>query len=142
MLFLWIEAFHVTFMVAWLAGLLCLPWLFAAHAGAPGQVDRIRFGALERQLAMLMSVAALGTIVFGIWMLTLLGNGWLANNGWFHAKLALVVLLIGYHGWCQIQAKKLREDRATGTSAFYRLMSAAPAVILLLIMLLLFVKPF
>lgn len=142
MFFLWIEAFHVTFVVAWLAGLLCLPWLFAAHADAQGQTDRGRLGALERQLSMLMSMAALGAIVFGIWMLAMLGGGWLATNGWFHAKLTLVVLLIGYHGWCQIQAKKLRQERASGTPKFYRLMSAVPAIILLLIMLLIFVKPF
>ncbi|MGN8159938.1 CopD family protein [Salinisphaera sp. RV14] len=142
MLFLWIKAFHVTFMVAWLAGLLCLPWLFAAHAEARGATDRGRFSALERQLSMLMSIAALGTIAFGVWMLAMLGGGWIAGNGWFHAKLALVVVLIGYHGWCQVQAKKLREERATGTPAFYRMMSAVPAVILLLIMLLIFIKPF
>lgn len=142
MLFLWIKAFHVTFMVMWLAGLLCLPWLFAAHAETKGQADRARFGAVERQLSMLMSIAALGTIVFGIWMLALLGGGWMATNGWFHAKLALVVLMIGYHGWCQVQAKKLREDRASGTPAFYRGMAVAPAILLLLIMLLIFIKPF
>ncbi|AWN15905.1 CopD family protein [Salinisphaera sp. LB1] len=142
MLFLWIKAFHVTFMVAWLAGLLCLPWLFAAHAEARGTADRGRFSALERQLSMLMSIAALGTIAFGVWMLAMLGGGWIAANGWFHAKLALVVVLIGYHGWCQVQAKKLREERATGTPAFYRMMGAVPAVILLLIMLLIFIKPF
>ena len=142
MLFLWIEAFHVTFMVAWLAGLLCLPWLFAIHAGAVNQGERARFAVAERQLSMAMSIAALGTIVFGVWMLALLGGGWLAANGWFHAKLTLVVLLIGYHGWCQIQAKKLRENRAGRTPQFYRLMAGVPAALLLLIMLLIFIKPF
>lgn len=146
MFFLWIEAFHVAFMVAWLAGLLCLPWLFAAHAENQGPHDgqshQSRLGALERQLSMLMSIAALGTIVFGIWMLLMLGGGWLAANGWFHAKLVLVVVLIGYHGWCQVQAKKLRENRASGTPMFYRWMGVLPAAVLLLIMLLIFVKPF
>ncbi|MES1938519.1 CopD family protein [Salinisphaera hydrothermalis] len=142
MLFLWIEALHVTSMVLWLAGLLSLPWLFATHAATQGQAERARFAGLERQLSMLMSIAALATIVFGIWMLTMLGGGWLAANGWFHAKLTLVVLMIGYHGWCQVQAKKLREDRASRTPSFYRGMTVVPAALLLLIMLLVFVKPF
>ncbi|HET7315445.1 CopD family protein [Salinisphaera sp.] len=142
MLFLWLKALHVSFMVAWFAGLFYLPRLFVYHAEATDEIGRERFSIMERRLSKLMSIAALGTIAFGIWMLTMLGGGWLAVNGWFHAKLALVVLLIGFHGWCQVQVKKFREDRATGTPKFYRLMNEVPAVILLLIMILVFVQPF
>lgn len=142
MLFLWLKALHVTFMVAWFAGLFYLPRLFVYHAEAEDQLGRERFCVMERRLSKLMSIAALGTIVFGAWMLVMLGGAWLVANGWFHAKLALVVLLIGFHGWCQVQIKKFREDRATGTPTFYRLMNEVPSVILLLIMILVFVQPF
>lgn len=40
-------------------------------------------------------------IITGVWMLTMLGSGWLKANGWFHLKLTLVLLsipigMIGY----------------------------------------------
>lgn len=142
MLFVWIKALHVTFMVAWFAGLFYLPRLFVYHAEAEDSTGRDRFCVMEGRLSKLMSIAAVATIAFGIWLLVMLGGGWLAANGWFHAKLALVVLLIGFHGWCQIQVKKFRENRAAGTPRFYRLMNEVPSVILLLIMILVFVKPF
>lgn len=142
MLFPWIKALHVTFMVAWFAGLFYLPRLFVYHAEAQDTVGRERFCVMERRLSKLMSIAALGTIVFGVWLLSMLGTGWLAATGWFHVKLALVVVLIGFHGWCQVQMKKLREDRASGSPSYYRAMNEVPSVILLLIMILVFVKPF
>lgn len=141
-MFLWIKALHVIFMVAWMAGLLYLPRLFAYHAEAQDQVGRQRLATMESRLSKTMSIAALGTIVFGIWLLALLGGGWLAANGWFHAKLTLVVLLIGFHGWCQVQVKKFREDRAAGSTRYYRLMSEVPTVLLVAIVILVFVKPF
>jgi putative membrane protein len=37
------------------------------------------------------------TLVFGLW----LWLGWFQGAGaWLHAKLALVVVLVGYHVWC------------------------------------------
>ncbi|WP_423821925.1 CopD family protein [Salinisphaera sp. SPP-AMP-43] len=141
-MFLWVKAFHVIFMVAWFAGLLCLPRLFAYHAEAQDQAEHKRLAMMASRLSKTMSIAALGTIVFGLWLLVMLGSGWLAANGWFHAKLTLVLLLIGFHGWCQVQVKKFRENRATGSIGYYRLMSQVPTVLLIALMILVFVKPF
>lgn len=141
-MFHWVLTFHVTFMVAWFAGLFYLPRLFVYHAEAEDQLGRDRFCVMERRLSKLMSLAAVGTIVFGIWLLVMRGSSWLAANEWFYAKLALVVLLIGFHGWCQVQTKQFRENRTTGTSTFYRVMNEVPSVILLLTMIMIFIKPF
>ena len=141
-MYLWVKAFHVIFMVAWFAGLFYLPRLFVYHAEASDTVGRERFKIMEKRLSILMSIAAVATIVFGIWLIGLLGWGWFMNTGWIHAKILLVVLLLGFHGWCQIQVKKFREDRASGSAGYFRLMNEVPTFFLVAIVLLAIVKPF
>jgi len=139
---LWVKAFHVIAMVAWFAGLFYLPRLFVYHAEATDEVGRTRFCTMERRLGMLMSIAAALTIGLGIWMLVGYGSAWMAANGWMHVKLLLVLGLIGYHGWCQIQVKKFRENRNSGSAGYFRLMNEVPTIFLVLIVILAIVKPF
>ena len=141
-MYLWVKAFHVIFMVAWFAGLFYLPRLFVYHAEATDSVGRERFKIMEKRLSILMSIAAVATIVFGIWLIGMLGWGWFMNTGWIHAKILLVVLLLGFHVWCQIQVKKFREDRASGSAGYFRLMNEVPTFFLVAIVLLAIVKPF
>lgn len=139
---LWIQAFHVIFMVTWFAGLFYLPRLFVYHAEAEDSPGRERFCVMERRLSLLMSIGAALTLVFGFWLLWLRGIEWLAASGWMHVKLLFVVGLIGYHGWCQIQVKRLREGRASASSRYYRLMNEVPTLLLIGIVILAVVKPF
>lgn len=139
---LWIQAFHIIFMVTWLAGLFYLPRLFVYHAEADDAAGRERFCAMEKRLSVLMSIGAALTIAFGVWLLWLHGTAWLVASGWMHVKLLLVVGLIGYHGWCQIQVKRFREGRATGSGRYYRLMNELPSLFLVAIVILAVVKPF
>ena len=141
-MYLWVKAFHVIFMVAWFAGLFYLPRLFVYHAEATDSVGRERFKIMEKRLSILMSIAAVATIVFGIWLIGMLGWGWFMNTGWIHAKILLVVLLLGFHGWCQAQVKKFREDRASGSAGYFRLMNEVPTFFLVAIVVLAIVKPF
>lgn len=141
-MFLWLKAFHIIFVVAWFAGLFYLPRLFVYHADARDTISHERFCVMERRLSMLMSIAALLTIVLGIWMIFVLGSAWFAASGWLHAKIMLVILLIGYHGWCQVQVKKFREQRNRHSANFFRLANEVPTVFLVLIVILAVVKPF
>lgn len=136
---LWIKAFHIVFMVTWFAGLFYLPRLFVYHAETQDQISHDRFCIMEKRLSIIMSIGAALTIALGLWLL----SGYsLAGQGWIHAKLLLVVGLIGYHGWCQVQVKKFRQKRATGSSKYYRLMNEVPALALIAIVVLAVVKPF
>ncbi|MAA73115.1 MAG: TIGR00701 family protein [Salinisphaeraceae bacterium] len=139
---LWIKAFHVIFMVTWFAGLFYLPRLFVYHADAKDPISLERFCIMEKRLSILMSIGALLTILFGGWLVFAYGLGWLASSGWMHVKLLLVLALIGYHGWCQIQVKKFREARNLGSSRYFRLMNEVPALMLVAIVILAVVKPF
>ncbi|HET7569521.1 MAG TPA: protoporphyrinogen oxidase HemJ [Gammaproteobacteria bacterium] len=136
---LWIKAFHVIFMVTWFAGLFYLPRLFVYHADATDAVSRERFMVMERRLFVLMTIGMIATIGFGVWLLV---GWWLPIPHWLEAKLALVVLLIGYHHYCG----KLMRDFAAGRNAksakFYRWFNEAPSLLLIGIVILAFVKPF
>lgn len=136
---LWIKAFHIIFMVTWFAGLFYLPRLFVYHAETTDAISHDRFCLMEKRLSIIMSLGAALTILFGFWLLSYWS---LAGNDWLHAKLALVLGLVGYHGWCQVQVKKFREKRATGSSKYYRLMNEVPALALIAIVILAIVKPF
>jgi len=142
----WLKVFHITFMVIWLAGLVSLPRLFVHHAGAKEGSSNDHHDSLlitaEKNLSRLMSIGAGVTIFVGVWMLVLLGGSWIAQNGWLHAKLVLVLLLLFFHGWCQIQNKRFREHRNHGTTAYFQAMSAVPIVLLFLILVLAEIKPF
>src|SRR5919108_5438515 len=95
---LWVKSFHLIFMVTWFAGLFYLPRLFVYHATAQDPISLERFKLMERRLFWgIMTPGGVATIVFGVW----LWLGWFRGaGGWFHAKVALVALLAGYHLWC------------------------------------------
>jgi putative membrane protein len=139
---LWVKAFHVIFMVTWFAGLFYLPRIFVYHADTTDEIGHDRFCTMEKRLGILMSIGAALTIIFGLWLLAGYGGAWLAANGWMHAKLLFVLGLIGYHGWCQVQVKKFRERRNTGSAGYFRLMNEVPSIFLVVIVILAIVKPF
>ena len=137
---LWVKALHIVFMVTWFAGLFYLPRLFVYHAQAEDRPSLERFKVMERKLFWgIMTPGAVLTIVFGVW----LWLGWFrAQSGWFHAKLALVALLIGYHLWCWRLLRDFAAGRNRRTHVWYRWFNEAPTVVLFATVILVVVKPF
>jgi putative membrane protein len=136
---LWLKAFHVVFMVTWFAGLFYLPRLFVYHVSASDAVSRTRFVVMERRLFVMTTIGGAGTLVFGISMV-LMAPGYMAQ-GWLHAKLALVLLVIGYQIWCLALMHALRDGRNRHSERWYRLFNEAPALLLIGIVILAVVKP-
>jgi putative membrane protein len=135
---LWVKALHIVFVVTWFAGLFYLPRLFVYHALAHDEVSLERFKLMERKLFWgIMTPGAVLTIVFGMSLLT-----WIPLGGWLYAKLALVALLLGYHGWCG----KLMGDFAAGRNrrshVWYRWFNEVPTLILFAVVFLVVLKPF
>ena len=62
--------------------------------------------------------------------------------GWLHAKLLLVVLLSGYHGWAVGYAKRLAAGKPTLADKQLRMMNEVPAIFTALIVILVIVRPF
>jgi putative membrane protein len=141
---LWLKAFHIVFVVAWFAGLFYLPRLFVYHVEASDQGAAAtaldRFATMEQRLLRITHLGALLALGFGI-ALVVLAPAWL-QQGWLHAKLALVLLLLGYHGWCVRLAAALRSGRNRHGSRWFRIFNEVPALLLVAIVCLVVVKPF
>jgi len=136
---LWLKAFHVVFVVTWFAGLFYLPRLYVYHVATAEPQGRERFEVMERRLFAIMSIGALGTLAFGVAMVAA-APAYLALP-WLRAKLALVLLLIGYHAWCYRLMRSLRAGTGRHSQRWYRLFNEVPGVLLLAIVILAVVKP-
>lgn len=142
MLYLWLKVFHLFFVISWFAVLFYLPRLFVYHAMCEDQAGKDRFKVMERKLYKGMGTfTMLGTLIFGIALISLNPSAYLAS-GWMHAKLTLVILLIGYHHMCGAQVKRFARDENTRSHVFYRWFNEAPVLVLLAILILVIVKPF
>ena len=141
LIYLWIKAFHVVAVVTWFAAIFYLPRLFVYHAMAEDEVGRERFKVMERKLYRgIMTPSMVATVVLGVWMLTIAPP--LLSQGWMHAKLALVLLLIVYHFWCGRLLRDFAHDRNTRSHRWYRVFNEIPVVILIAVVVLAVVKPF
>ena len=136
---LWIKAFHIIAVTCWMAAIFYLPRLFVYHSMSEDTVSKERFKTMERKLYNgIMTPSMLVSLILGIWL-------WLAygfSGGWLHAKLALVFLLVIYHGWCGKTMKKFAKDEIAHGHVFYRWMNEAPIFLLFGIVILVVVKPF
>ncbi|GLX16140.1 MULTISPECIES: protoporphyrinogen oxidase HemJ [Pseudomonadaceae] len=141
MLYLWLKALHIVAMVCWFAGLFYLPRLFVYHAMSEDEASRERFSIMERKLYRgIMTPAMIATLVFGVGLL-MLAPAWM-SQGWMHAKLALVILLVGYHHTCGAMYKRLARGENKRSHVFYRWFNEVPVLILIAVVILVVVKPF
>jgi putative membrane protein len=139
--YLWVKAFHVIAVIAWLAGMLYLPRLFVYHADVPvGSPQSETFKVMEgRLLNVITSPAMVVAWVLGIWLVWQSGY-WAAP--WFHAKLACVLALSGLHGYLSAATRAFREDRNTKPARHWRIVNEIPTVLMIAIVILVIVKPF
>jgi putative membrane protein len=138
---LWLKAVHVIAVMAWMAGLLYLPRLFVYHCEADrGSKEAKTFQVMERRL--LRAIMNPAMIVVWITGPLLAWQTGLYRDGWLMAKLALVVLLTGYHHALGLWRKQLAEDRNVHAAGFYRLMNEVPTLLMIAIVVLVVVKPF
>lgn len=141
MAYLWVKAFHLIAVVTWFAGIFYLPRLFVYHAMAEDTVGRERFKVMERKLYRgIMTPSAVVAIGLGLWLVWL-NTAWL-QQGWFHAKLALVALIVAYHVWCGRLVVAFRDDRNERSHRWYRVFNEVPVLMLVAIIVLAVVKPF
>lgn len=137
---LWIKALHIVFIVAWMAGLFYLPRIFVNLAmETPGPATE-RLLTMARKLYRFTTMLALPAVVFGVWLVALQYGG--KMPGWLHAKLGVVVLLVGYHHACGSLLKKFERGTNARGHVFYRWFNEVPVLMLLAIVILVVVKPF
>lgn len=141
MTYVWLKAGHIIFVIFWMAGLFMLPRLFVYHQEtAPESPDNALWVDRERRL---LKIIMLPSIIV-VWVLGLL----LAHvtgaftQGWFHAKLMLVLILSGYHGYLSAYAKKLARGERSLSGKALRLLNEVPGVAVALIVILVVARPF
>jgi protoporphyrinogen IX oxidase len=138
---LWVKTLHLFFVVGWFAGLFYLPRIFVnlALVPEPGP-ERARLLLMAGKLYRFSHGLAAGALIFGLWLW--LGYGIGEGQGWIHAKVALVLVLVGYHLACGRLLASLRAGRDTRSHVWYRWFNELPTLLLLLIVALAVVKPF
>ena len=142
MLLSYIKAFHVIAIIAWMAGLLYLPRLFVYHAGSDkGSELSETFKVMERRLLRYITTPAMiASWILGLYLAVTVID-WRAD-GWFYAKLGLVLLLSAFHGALAKWTKDFAADRNTHDARFYRMMNEVPTLLMIGIVVLVIVRPF
>ena len=141
--YLWLKAGHVISMVAWMAGMFYLPRLFVYHCAVlPGTLESERFKLMERRLLrQIINPAMLATFGFGILLILTPGViDWAA--GWWHVKLAAIVLMTAVHGILAGRCRDFLHDRNRRPARYFRILNEIPTVLLVVIVIMVIVRPF
>ena len=141
---LWIISFHIIFVASWVAGLFYLPRIFVNLAMVPPESvsEEQRLLLMARKLMRFTTLLMIPALVLGfvLWLVYGIGQG--EGNGWMHAKLALVVLAIGYHHMCGAMLRKFEAHANQRSHLWFRWFNEVPVVLLTLTVILVVVKPF
>ena len=141
---LWIKSFHIIFVASWFAGLFYLPRIFVNLAMVPPESvsEEQRLLLMARKLMRFTTLLMIPALVLGfvLWLVYGIGQG--EGNGWMHAKLALVVLAIGYHHMCGEMLHKFEAHANQRSHLWFRWFNEVPVVLLTLTVILVVVKPF
>ena len=139
--YLWVLAAHITFVIFWIAGLFIVPRYYVHHqATTPGSAeDRAWLEREDRARTIILTPAMLIVWVLGLLLAVHIGA---FSQGWFHAKLLLVLLLTGYQGWIGAYGRKLAKGHRALEDRQLRIMNEVPGIMTALIVVLVVVKPF
>lgn len=137
---LWVKVLHLVMVTSWFAGLFYLPRIYVNLAEETDAAATARLLGMASRLYRFMTPLALLTLGAGLWLM--LGWGIGLGQGWMHAKLATVVVLVAYHLVCGRMLKRFRNGNNQRSHRFYRAFNEIPVLLLLLIVVLVVVRPF
>lgn len=141
-LYLWVKAFHVISVMAWMAGMLYLPRLFVYHVDVEigSEMDK-KFQMMEhRLLRYIINPAMLAAFFLGGWLIYIVG--WDNLSGWFHLKALFLFGMVTIHGFLARYRKQFVRGTNTHNAKFYRIINEVPTVLMIVIVVLAVVKPF
>lgn len=144
---LWVKSLHIVFIASWFAGLFYLPRIFVNLAMVPVDsiAERARLLLMARKLLRFTTLLVFPALIFGLWLWLGygIGRGGVAQgNGWMHAKLALVLVALGYHHGCGVILRRFEAGSSHRSHLWFRWFNEIPVILLLLIVVLVVVKPF
>jgi putative membrane protein len=111
---------------------------------AESQAERERLLLMARKLLRFTTLLVVPALAFGLWLWLGYGIGLGTGDGygWMHAKLAIVVLVLGYHHACSVMLKKFIRGENRRSHAWYRWFNEIPVLLMLAAVILVVVKPF
>ncbi|MEQ7153619.1 CopD family protein [Brevundimonas aurifodinae] len=132
---------HILAVIAWMAGLLFLPRLYAYDAEQADKPEPLR-GEMRallrlwqtRMLKIILNPAMVLALVLGLWLIHL-GGAVILTQPWIWAKLVGVFLLLGWHGFLVAERKRISAGISTRTSKFWRMTNEVPFVLAVLMVL-------
>lgn len=138
----WVKTLHIIFVTSWFAGLFYLPRIFVnlAQDNNPAVQDRLIL--MAQKLYRFMTVLMIPALVFGLILWLYYGVGKGPGSAWMHAKLLLIIFLIGYHHMCGAMIKKFRVGNNKKSHVWYRWFNEVPVLLLTIIVVLVVIKPF
>lgn len=142
MSYFWVKALHILFVVGWYAGLLCLPRVFVALAGAPTLAARATLHGMGRRLLRFSTFLAPPAVLLGLWLFGVVGIGKGSDGGWLHAKMFFVLLTVVFHFTCFVVLMRFEGENKGPGAGFCRCLGYVPLALLLIIVGLAVLKPF
>jgi len=141
---LWVKSFHIVFIASWFAGLFYLPRIFVNLAMVPPEsvAERERLLLMARKLMRFTTLLAVPAVALGLWLWLYYRIGYGPGNGWMHAKLVVVALILGYHHACGVMLRKFQQGINRRGHVWYRWFNEAPVIMLVVVVLLVVIKPF
>jgi putative membrane protein len=138
----WVKTLHIIFVTSWFAGLFYLPRIFVnlAQDNNPAVQDRLIL--MAQKLYRFMTILMIPALVFGLILWLYYGVGKGPGSAWMHAKLLLIIFLIGYHHMCGAMIKKFRAGNNKKSHVWYRWFNEVPVLLLTIIVVLVVIKPF
>lgn len=136
---------HILAVIAWMAGLLFLPRLYAYDAEQADKPEPLKTEMRTllrlwqgRMLKIILQPAMGLALIFGAWLIHLdvqmRGAGFLAEP-WMVTKLIGVVLLLGWHFYLTAERKKILAGTSMRTSKFWRMTNEVPFVLAIVMVL-------
>ena len=145
-LYAWLKAGHIIFVIFWVAGLFMLPRYYVYHQeSAPGSDEEKRWIEREAKLRTIIITPAMILVwAFGILLVWInYANGIaLLREPWFLAKFGIVFALSGYHGWMVGYGKRLAGGKRPLSGKALRIMNEVPGIAVVLVVILVIVRPF
>ena len=140
--YLWIKAFHIVFVASWFAGLFYLPRIFVnlAMVAPDSHAERERLLLMARKLARFATILMIPALGLGVWLW--LGFGVGKGSGWMHAKLALVIVVLGYQHLCTRLLRGFEQMANRRSERWYRVFNEVSILAFTAIVVLVVVKPF
>jgi putative membrane protein len=132
-----LRGLHIIAVIAWMAGMLYLPRLYAYHTetAPPGSEFDAHFKVWEAKLLRIiinpaMAVTWILGVALVLWHVYAAGEGWgFLAEPWVIVKLAVVVALSGWHGFLSGARRKIEAGERPKSAKFWRATNEIPFVL-------------